>query len=290
MIPQFDEEKMKNGFRPLSDAPLLFFGGPYSNLEALAALLAQAQALGIPDCNLLCTGDVVAYCADPQAVVDELRRRSIAVVQGNCESSLGAGADDCGCGYETGSACDLLSVRWYQYARSSVEQEARWWMANLSPTLSFEWGGAHWLALHGGLHQNNRFLFRSDSDVAFESEIPDGVDVVVAGHCGLPFSRRLGNCLWHNAGVIGMPANDGTSRGWYTVAEVETGSIRLRSCPLVYDSVLAREKMHRADLPRGYADALLSGIWPSLDVLPEIERQATGIPLRSTEEIWTPRH
>ena len=42
------------------DAPLLCFGGPYSNLQALQAMLAEARRLGIPPERMLCTGDVVA--------------------------------------------------------------------------------------------------------------------------------------------------------------------------------------------------------------------------------------
>ena len=37
-----------------------------------------------------------------------------------------------------------------------------------------------------------------------------GVDGLVAGHCGLPFTQTIDGRLWHNPGVIGMPANDGT--------------------------------------------------------------------------------
>ncbi|MHC5035572.1 MAG: metallophosphoesterase family protein, partial [Planctomycetota bacterium] len=82
------------------DEPVLVFGGPYSNLEATRALLAEAARRGLAPSRLLCTGDVVAYCADPQATVDLIRGAGIAVVMGNCEESLGSAAADCGCGFE----------------------------------------------------------------------------------------------------------------------------------------------------------------------------------------------
>lgn len=47
------------------DGPVLVFGGPYSNLQATRALIARADQLGVPSQNLICTGDVVAYCGDP---------------------------------------------------------------------------------------------------------------------------------------------------------------------------------------------------------------------------------
>ena len=38
------------------------------------------------------------------------------------------------------------------------------------------------------------------------------LDGVIGGHCGLPFTKVVGDRLWHNPGAIGMPANDGTPR------------------------------------------------------------------------------
>ena len=74
--------------------PLLVFGGPYSNLEAAKALLAEAHRRAVPPGNIVCTGDLAAYCADPQAVIDLVRNAQIHVLMGNCEESLAARAAD----------------------------------------------------------------------------------------------------------------------------------------------------------------------------------------------------
>ena len=92
------------------NGPIVLFGGPYSNLQALYALFDRARALGVGPDRMICTGDVVAYCADAHAVSGRMQDSGIAVVAGNCEKQLAAGAMDCGCGFEDGSACDLLSV------------------------------------------------------------------------------------------------------------------------------------------------------------------------------------
>ena len=42
------------------DGPTLVFGGPYSNLQATRAVLAEAARRGIPHQRVVCTGDVVA--------------------------------------------------------------------------------------------------------------------------------------------------------------------------------------------------------------------------------------
>ena len=49
------------------------FGGPYSNVRAVTALRARAAELGIQASRTICTGDVVAYCAEPEETVALIR-------------------------------------------------------------------------------------------------------------------------------------------------------------------------------------------------------------------------
>lgn len=42
----------------------LVFGGPYSNLQAIEALIAEAAQRRVPAGSCICTGDVVAYCGN----------------------------------------------------------------------------------------------------------------------------------------------------------------------------------------------------------------------------------
>jgi len=123
------------------DGPVLVFGGPYSNLEATRAVLAEAARRGIPPRRIVCTGDVVAYAADAQATLDLVRGAGIQVVMGNCEESLAAEAGDCGCGYAAGSACDLLAVAWYAHADRSLDAGARAWMAALPRRIDLSLAG-----------------------------------------------------------------------------------------------------------------------------------------------------
>jgi hypothetical protein len=120
-------------------------------------------------------------------------------------------------------------------------------------------------------------MFASMPESEFASDL-DGTsaDAVIAGHTGLPFSRVLGDRLWHNPGSLGLPANDGTPRGWYSVLESAGDGVRLRHLSFRYDHDTAAAKMRAAGLPEGYAACLETGLWPSLDVLPEAEQASTG--------------
>ena len=216
------------------DKPLMVFGGPYSNLEATRAVLDEAARLSISADRIICTGDVVAYGADAAATVDLVRDRVGHVVMGNCEQSLAAGSDDCGCGFPTGSSCERLSAAWFAYASRQLNADARSWMADLPRRIYIEIGGCRLVVIHGGVDMINRFIFASTATAIKLREIrKTGVDGIMGGHCGLPFTQAINRQLWHNAGAIGMPSNDGTPRVWFSLLGHAATAIPCRNDTLV---------------------------------------------------------
>ena len=275
--------------RPLLhlDAPAIVFGGPYGNLEAMRALLAEAERLGIPGERMICTGDVVAYCADPAATVDLVRASDARVVMGNCEESLAARSDDCGCGFAPGSACESLAAAWFAHADRALDGEARAWMARLPRRIDVVVADRRLAVVHGGVVLINRFLFASTAAAIKAEELEiSGADGILAGHCGLPFTQTIRGKLWHNAGAIGMPANDGTPRVWFSVLTPHPGGLRVEHRALAYDHATAAQKMRAAGLPEEYALALTTGLWPSCDVLPYREIRERGVPLEEGDALW----
>ncbi len=267
--------------------PLLVFGGPLSNLDALRALMAEAAGLGIPPRDMICTGDVAGYCAEPEACVRLLRDNAIATVMGNVEEALGLGAGDCGCNFVEGSACDALSARWYNFARDNVSPESRAWMRALPRSLSLDTGGHALTVVHGGIRRINRYVFASDAAALDEeSRALAHPGIVVAGHCGIPFTRSVEGTLWHNAGALGLPANDGTARVWYSLIMPRGGQIEITHRALDYDHGRAAAKMRAAGLPEAYARALETGLWPDTAILPAAEKAATGKALAPPPVLW----
>lgn len=271
------------------DGPMLVFGGPYSNLQATDAVLAEAARRGIPPGRILCTGDVVAYGADASACCDRMMDSGATVLMGNCEENLAAESEDCGCGFEEDTACDLLSRAWYAHANRQVSARHRAWMGGLPRRLHLELADGRRLAvLHGGAAEISRFLFASTPEPVLLEELGEtGCDGVIAGHCGIPFARKLGGGgLWLNAGAIGMPANDGTPRGWFSVLTPDPRGLAIEVLPLAHDHMAAAVAMRSAGLPEGYASALGSGLWPSCDVLPSVELAARGRALEPLRLHW----
>lgn len=253
---------------------VLLFGGPYSNLPALEAMHAVAHQYD----HALCTGDVVAYGAQPRECVAIIRDWGLNTVAGNCERQLAEGQSNCGCGFDPGSQCDVASNAWFSYASDQIEPRDRAWMAQLPDIITFTHAGRHVAALHGGVRTNNQFIWPTQANdlraaIAELRAMVGPVDMVIAGHCGVGFIKREGDAVWLNAGVIGMPQNDGDVRTVYATL-TDDGVPNLHR--LSYDHIKAARSMVHAGLTQGYQTGLTTGWWPSEDVLPLVLRQASS--------------
>ena len=269
------------------DGPALVFGGPYGNLQATAAVLDEAARLGIPSERIICTGDLVAYCGDPVATIDLVRRAGIHVVMGNCDEQLAQGGEDCGCGFPSGSACERASAAWFAFADAQVGRAARAFLAGLPRRLDLVIGSRRLAVIHGSPSRINQFVFASTAAAIKRHELDlADADGVIAGHCGLPFSQTIDGTLWHNAGVVGMPANDGTPRVWYSLLTPTDGGLRVEHRALTYDHAAAAAAMARAGLPTDYRAALATGLWPSCDALPYREIRESGVAIEPGAIVW----
>ncbi len=261
------------------DDRLLIFGGPYSNFAATVAMRQRALDLGISADRVICTGDLVAYCAEPDQTLQLIRDWGIRVVMGNCEESLAFSEPDCGCGFDADSSCSTLAITWYRYADRRVTPEQRRWMQSLPRHIDFQLSGTRFKVVHGSPSSINEFVFASQDPGAKLTQIRQAdVDVIIGGHCGIPFGQRIEDGYWLNAGVIGMPANDGGSHAWYMLIEPGDSALDVSWHRLDYDHQTSLETTIAAGMPE-YGHALASGIWPSMDILPETECRQSGEPI-----------
>ncbi len=256
---------------------LLVFGGPYSNLQALETLKQIADRLQIPVENIICTGDIVGYCAQPEESVQFVKDWGINAIQGNVEQNIIRGEDDCGCNFTEGGRCDLFSRTWFPYAVQALSAGSVSWLSTLPIQLSFRYAGQSVTVLHGAATGIADFVFEStpwsEKEVSFAAT---GANVILAGHAGLPFAEERAGRYWLNAGVIGMPANDGTPRVWYLLLDDTDEQFSYTFHAFTYDNQTAHQFMHTHQLPDSYAQTLLTGLWDNCEILPDVEKALQG--------------
>lgn len=263
----------------LKTGKMLLFGGVYSNLQALQAVMELAAAHNIAAQNCICTGDIIGYCGQPQETMDSFTSWGAHSILGNVELQLRDDQDDCGCDFTAGSRCDKFSAVWYAFAKANLTTASKLFFITLPDYLNFEYAGKKIGVVHGS-HQNiSQFVFKSTSWDRKQASLDAlKADVIVAGHCGLPFVDVYKNKTWLNPGVIGMPANDGATNTWAIILDDSDG-FDYKHIPINYDYKTAIKNMQKNHLPQEYATTLATGIWDNVEILPAAERGQQGKPL-----------
>jgi predicted phosphodiesterase len=246
-----------------ADDEVLIFGGPSGNLQATAAVLAEARQRGVPAARVICTGDIAGGGADVAGTLDLVRAAGIRVVMGDQDERAGRDED------------------------AALDGDQRAWLAALPGRIDLDIGGMTFAVVHGAPGDTSRYIFASTPALAKKRELEAaGCDGIIAGHCGLPFTQVIDGRGWHNAGSAGMPANDGTPRVWFSILARVEGGIEIAHHALDYDVAGAAATMRRAGSPEAATASLTSGIWAITDHLPQREIHATGVPMKPGTVVW----
>ena len=257
------------------------FGGAYGNLQATQAVLERAKELSFSPSQIIFTGDMIAYCAKPVETIELIKSSVGHVIMGNCEEAISKRSNDCGCGFEKGSECSILSNQWYNFCLSKIDQETAKWMGTLPRELIIEIAGLKILVTHATPSAINEFIFPSDTIISVDTRDVDGY---IVGHSGIPFISQVNGKPWINSGASGMPANDGTPRVWYATLKSENDMLTIETHAIEYNHQAAQKDMHDAGLDNGYMTCLETGIWPSDDILPDPEKALAGISLKQQKK------
>jgi len=260
---------------------ILLFGGVYSNLQALEKLQSIAEAENISPENCICTGDIVGYCGQPEETVQFFKNWGAKSIAGNVEIQLGEDSEDCGCDFEEGSRCDGFSQLWYPYAKSRLTKDSLDFIKTLPDFIQFQYAGKKVAVVHGSYSNVSEFIFRSTPwATKAENFEKTKSDIIIAGHCGLPFNHKQEDKIWLNPGVIGMPANDAGPHVWYMILNDEDNDFSFTHHKMSYDHKLTNELMNNGLLPKEYAKTILTGIWDNTEILPDTERSWQGFSIK----------
>lgn len=260
---------------------ILLFGGVYSNFQALEKLKSISEKEHINAENCICTGDIVGYCAQPEESVQLFKMWGAKSIAGNVEIQLKEGSDNCGCDFSKGSRCDSFSEQWYPFAQSKLSQNSLDFIKSLPDHLQFKFGNKKITVVHGSYFHVSEFIFKSTPwNLKQPNFTATNSDVIIGGHCGLPFHDEADGLHWLNPGVIGMPANDGQPHVWYAILEIKRDIFSYSFHCFDYDHNLTSELMRQEPLPKEYEQTIRTGIWDNTEILPEPESLRQGFELK----------
>lgn len=235
----------------------------HGNLEALEAVLADAD--GQYDC-VLCLGDLVGYCADPNAVTEWVRSEAAAVVRGNHDRACGGGES-----LEFFNPVARMSAIW---TRRALTEENRLYLEQLQPgPLRVEEPLGEFLLVHGSpLHEDQYIVTMDDAD-GLTGHLEQRVTFFGHTHLqgGFRFApeglRRIrppqpvqpvGEYFYMiNPGAVGQP-RDGDPRAAYVLYSTEDQTVTYRRVAYNIDGAAA--KIRAAGLPDRLAARLYEGM------------------------------
>jgi predicted phosphodiesterase len=246
-------------------------GGPYGNPYALRAFVADARARGAQ--RLFCLGDLGGFGAEVDALWPVILDAGIECIAGNYDVAIARADPDCGCGYRDPRDNEYAQLI-YDHTLATTSREFAAWMGTLPTERRLEIEGCQVHLVHGSPLALNDFWWESLAEDEHRARaVASGADVVLCTHSGLPWTRRIGDRLAANVGVLGKPANDGRREVCYALLDVAEGRAEAELVPLAYDWRAQADSMRRAGLPEAFAETIETGWWTTcLESLPPAER------------------
>ncbi len=223
-----------------------FISDVHSNLEALQSVLAE-----IGQERICCLGDLVGYGADPNEVVQLLKKENVSAVLGNHDYAAITG--DTG-NFSTRAA---LAARW---TRKVLTEENAEYLRGLPRAMTLDMDVISIYLTHGSpddpLWEYVDPLTHSKLFGHYLTKL--GVGGISLGHTHIPFAWTGPEGCVFNPGSVGQP-RDGDWRSSYAIASVENEGLKIEHRRVEYDAQKAGEKIRAAGLPEQLASRLLDG-------------------------------
>jgi len=233
----------------------------HSNLEALHAVIAEIDAMGVD--ALLCLGDIVGYGPSPNECCDLLRARDAIAIAGNHDEAAvrAAGAE----------RFNTLAREAMSWTRTQLTPENRAYLAGLPRERRV--GG--FAMVHGApVHHFDYIMDVMDAKRAFEATTEA---LTFVGHSHVaevyyqdPAGRTFQQRLLHggridivpefryitNVGSVGQP-RDRNPQASFACYDDAIAAVEIRR--VAYDIERVRERMAQASLPKPLAERLAAG-------------------------------
>jgi predicted phosphodiesterase len=234
----------------------------HSNFEALQAVLAEVDAIGVD--AVLCLGDIVGYGPSPNECCDLLRARDVIAIAGNHDEAAVDGA-----GAERFNSLARAAIQWTQ---EHLTPENRAYLAALPRERFLDgFGMVHGAPVHHfdyimDVLDAKRALELTDQRLTFVGH-SHVAEVYYQDAGGRTFQQRLAHGgridvvpefrYIINVGSVGQPRdrNPQASFAWYDAA---AGIVEIRR--LTYDVDRVQARIASASLPPPLAERLTTGM------------------------------
>ena len=236
-------------------------GDIHANLEALQAVLAKAEELGVD--RYMCIGDIVGYNANPRECLDIVRQLDMEVaVKGNHDEQASTESDLLGFNPQA-----AMAIQW---TRRQLSDQQRDWLAALPYK---ERMGVKLTMVHATLdmpHMWGYIFDKFSAEVCLEYQF---TPVCFFGHTHVPLAfDKFGGSVSGgrydevrlepnhkyliNVGSVGQP-RDGDSRAAFVTYCTDERLVTLHR--VEYDLATSQAKIVAAGLPERLAERLMFG-------------------------------
>jgi predicted phosphodiesterase len=235
---------------------LALFSDIHGNSQALSAVLADIEGRDLS--GAYCLGDLVGYGADPNGVIDVIRRAGVPAILGNYDEGVAWETGDCGCFYLDEEA-KRVGAASYAYTVSAVTDANKAWLRGLPRELHVPCEDKLIHLVHGSPRRVNEYLLRERDAKTYERlAAAETDDVLVFGHTHQFWQRRFGHVLFVNVGTVGRP-KDGDPRAGYVTVDLTSSDVVAESVRVAYDVEAAAAAILQAGLPASLAEGLRAG-------------------------------
>ena len=212
-------------------------------------------------------GDLVGYAPWPNETVELIRRRGIAGVAGNYDSTTATDYQHCGCRYEDAEQ-ERLSHLSYEWTRAHVSADTKRFLGSLPfrldvwPRGGHQSGGPRLVLVHGTPTLNTLY-WTEDRPGSFCGQMIAAAgaragDVLAFGHTHLPWTRVVEGVRLVNTGSVGRP-KDGDWRAGYVLLSLGDAEARAEFVRVRYDVERAIAAIRGSELPAAFAEQLRTG-------------------------------
>lgn len=208
-----------------------------------------------------CLGDLVGYAQFPNEVIARIRAAAMPTIMGNYDDGVGYDRDECGCAYRDPVEREL-GEQSFNWTKAHVTSDNKAFLRTLLPELRVEVDGKRLLLVHGSPRKMNEYLFE-DRPISSFQRIADAsnADVIVFGHTHRPYTKRVGDVLFVNAGSVGKP-KDGDWRACYAIVDL-TAHPPVEFVRLEYDVASVAAAIRASELPNEFATDIERGGAPT---------------------------